>query len=337
VQCPPTFSRFDTIVSGSRKDSIELEKKDEADFKVFSDGSGYNDGIGAAAVLYRKGRYTPMDNLKFYIGSMSKHNTYEAETIGAILATWLLKTRPETIGKRVSLYIDNQSVISSISNPKATSGQHLVRHLIALANGLACNLGIRWISSHSKVRGNEKVDELAKDAADGRSSARINLPHLLRNPILTSASATKQAYHRTLKAKWEILWGKSDRSRRFAAFDEDFPFNSFRKRTYQLTRSQASLMIQIRSGHIPLNGYLFKINKSNTEFCQACEEDETNMQCRETVKHFLFECPSYSQEREDFVEKITRSHLNLKDIMLNTDHMRALAAFVNRTGRLKKP
>jgi ribonuclease HI len=278
-----------------------------------------------------------MDSLKFHIGPTTKHNTYEAETIGAILATWLLKTRPEVIGKKVSLYIDNQSVISSITNPKATSGQHLVRQLILLANSLACRLGIRWISSHSKVRGNEKVDELAKDAADGRSSARLNLPHLLRSPIPTSASATKQAYHRTLKAKWEVIWEKSDRSRRFAVFDEDFPFTSFRKRTYHLSRSQASLMIQIRSGHIPLNVYLFKINKSDTEFCQACEEGDANLQCRETVKHFLFECPSFSQEREELVDKITRSHLNLKDIMLSTDHMRALATFVNRTGRLKKP
>jgi hypothetical protein len=107
AQCPTTPSTFDTTVSGSRKGSIEMEKKDAADFKVFSDGSGYNDGIGAAAVLYRKGRYTPMDSLKFYIGPMTKHNTYEAETIGAILAMWLLKTRPEIISKKVSLYIDN--------------------------------------------------------------------------------------------------------------------------------------------------------------------------------------------------------------------------------------
>jgi hypothetical protein len=50
------------------------------------------------------------------------------------------------------------------------------------------------------------------------------------------------------------MWEKSDRSRWFAAFDEDFPLTSFRKRTYHLSRSQASLMTQIRSGHIPLNG-----------------------------------------------------------------------------------
>jgi ribonuclease HI len=76
--------------------------------------------------------------------------------IGAILATWLISNHPETVAKRVSLYTDNQSVLASLSNPKAMSGQHLVRHLRLLANSLVCRLEARWISGHRKVKGNKK-------------------------------------------------------------------------------------------------------------------------------------------------------------------------------------
>lgn len=292
VQCILRKPTFTIRVTKSREQSINWEKKDGADFKVYSDGSGREDGIGAAAVMYTKERVTPIGQLKVFMGPPTKRNTYKEEMIGAILATHLLSNCQETAGKRVSLYIDNQAVIASISNPKATSGQHLVCHLILLANSLACSLGIHWISSHSKVRGNERVDELAKEAASGRSSARVKLPLILRNPIPTSASATKQAYHSKMKTKWDNIWDVSDRSRRMEEIDENFPFHSFRKCTHNLTILQSSLMTQVRCGHIPLNGYLLRINKVDSDLCQACLESADNLHCRETVKHFLFECPS---------------------------------------------
>ena len=336
AQCPPRILCFTIKIADSRKDSIDWEKKDTADFKIFSDGSGMDGGIGAAAVLYTKERLTSIGHLKAFLGPPTKRNTYEAEVIGAILAVWLLSGCPETEGKRVSLYIDNQSVLASLSNPKATSGQHLIRHLILLANSLACILSMHWISSHSKVRGNEKVDELAKEAASGRSSARAKLPQILRDPLPTSASATKQAFHNKMKTKWDVIWEKSDRSRRMEDIDDDFPFNGFRRRTYLLSRRQASFMVQTRCGHIPLNSYLHRVNKSDTELCQSCLEAEDNLHNRETVKHFLFECPSLSQEREELVAKIGRSHLNICDIMQNADYMSALATFINRSGRFKE-
>ena len=194
---------------------------------------------------------------------------------------------------------------------------------------------LHWISSHSKVHGNEKVDELAKEAANGLSSARFDLPHLLRTPLPSSASAVKQGYHERIKKKWAASWEGSDRRRRIALIDDtcDFPFTSFRKRTYALSRSQARLMVQLRCGHIPLNGYLFRIGKSETEYCQECMDPENGTLCRETVNHFLFECASFDEDREELIKKINRSHLNLRDIMSKTNRMSALASYINKTGR----
>ena len=213
-------------------------------------------------------------------------------------------------------------MLQSLRNLKATSGQHLVGHLTCSANLLGCNLLVRWISSHSK--------ELAKEAANGSAIARVYLPQLLKMPVPVSASAIRQAFHGKLKNKWVDTLEESERRRRMGEIDEDFPYNKFRKPSYTstLSRNQASLMTQIRSSHVPLNSYLNKINRSDTYLCQACLEED-DLHCRETVKHFLFKCPAYRQEREELVGTIGRSHLS-------TDRMLALVRFIHVTGRLKK-
>ena len=74
-------SQYTTKIAKTREDSILYESQDTADYKIFSDGSGHDDGIGAAAILYRKGRATPVKSLKIYLGSPTKHNTFEAEVM----------------------------------------------------------------------------------------------------------------------------------------------------------------------------------------------------------------------------------------------------------------
>jgi hypothetical protein len=91
--------QFKTVIVDSREDSISFERNDSTDFKAFSDGSGQDEGIGASAILYKKGFVRPMKNLQMYLGPKSKHNTYEAEAVGAILAAWLIRNTPEVIGK----------------------------------------------------------------------------------------------------------------------------------------------------------------------------------------------------------------------------------------------
>jgi ribonuclease HI len=159
--------RFTTFIAKSREVSISYERNDTADYKAYSDGSGQEEGIGASAVLYRKGFVRPVKTIQAYMGTKTKHNTYEAEVAGALLATWIIRNTPETIGKTVSLYIDNQATVMALAGSKTKAGQYLINSTVTAANGLPCNLTIRWISSHSEVRGNEAADKLAKEAAQG--------------------------------------------------------------------------------------------------------------------------------------------------------------------------
>lgn len=331
---PRQPSRFALITDSSRENSIASELGDDADYRVFSDGSGHDNGIGAAAMLYRKGRISAIKKLQMFLGTPEEHNTYEAEAIGVLLAIWMLFNTPETIGKKVSLYTDNQSVISALASQGAKSGQYLLNAVRTAANAVGCKLTIRWISGHSKVKGNEDVDRLTKDAAEGRSSAAVNLPHLLRTPLPVSASATKQKYMASLKHQWSAAWNASPRKARIAQFGGEFPYSKFRKQVFMLSRKQSSTILQLRSAHFPLNAYLCRIGKTDSNRCQECDPDQEGPQPVETVNHFLFDCAAHDQAREELTAKIGRNFLNLADIMANTDRMKALVTFVNRTQRL---
>ena len=268
-------TKYTTTIAPSRKESIESEKSNKADFKIFSDGSGHKNGIGTAAILYKKGRLSGIKTLQAYIGTPDKHNTYEAEILGPILVLWILYNSPETLGKMVSLYTDNQSIIDALSSHKLAPGQYLINNLRTAANATMCKLEIKWISDHSKVKGNEAADNLAKEAALGRLSALANLPHILRNPLLFSVSALKQNYTSELKTQWSRLWDASPWKAKIKQLGDKFPFSKHHKMLHTLTRKQSSLILQLKCAHFPLNVYLHRINKSDTDRCQAYAKDQT--------------------------------------------------------------
>ena len=249
------------------------------------------------------------------------------------MALWTIETTPEMLGKRVTLYIDNQSIIMVMMSLKASPGQYLINSLRMMANNTGCLLTIRWISGHSKVKGNEDVNLLAKEAAEGRSTAIANLPHILRHHLLVSTSALKQDFNTSLKARWSKMWDTSLRKPRITQLGGSFLFSAFLNSLSLLTRKQSSLILQLQFGHFPLNIYLHKINKVDSNRCQAC--DEEGISPPETINHFIFECPAHNIAREELIAKIGINNLHLSDIMAHTDRMKALVTFINRTRRLR--
>lgn len=158
---------------------------------------------------------------------------------------------------------------------------------------------------------------------------------MMRNPIPISASATKQDFAAFLQTKWRETWINSPRFVKMAAMGGKFPFNGFRKRLNGLSRGHASMIMQIRSGHIPLNKYLNMIGKLDDDKCHECDHDQGNSP-RETVNHFIFDCPTHDEARRDLTATVGRNHFYLSNIMSKTDLMKALGTYINRTGRFKE-
>jgi len=192
---------------------------------------------------------------------------------------------------------------------------------------------IAWISSHSDVPGNERADSEAKLAAKGKSSDRGALPTLFRSPLPKNVAALKQHFHERLKLKWKARWQKSPQHNRLSRHDPQFPPSTFYKTRDKLSRREASLLMQIRTGHIPLKSYLYRINRTHNPLCEHCLEDD-NME--ETLRHYLFECRGFATERAIMARHIGRGSNDFKHILSNTRNITHLIEYVMATKRFTR-
>lgn len=118
---------FETEIKESREDSIAAEKADKAEIKIYTDGSGYEGGAGAAAVMYRNNSANP-EILRYHLGDLKDHSTYESEIVGLILAVWLIrKLRQDELGEKdISIYIDCKSIIETVMT-SSSKGSRLLQ------------------------------------------------------------------------------------------------------------------------------------------------------------------------------------------------------------------
>lgn len=255
---------------------------------------GYGGNAGAAAILYRGDN--PPRKLRYHLGILQEHTTYEAESVGSLLAVHLLSREKDI--SMVSIGTDSQAVLQTLGNSKKCPRQYIanavakqISNIIRKAENNQVQLTMSWVSEHHRVEGNEAVDAEAKKAAEGHLSKEKRLPVLLRGaPLPHSISAIRQAYQHALKGKWRAKWEKSPRFTRLNKFNDTLPSNRFLKSINELSQSHSSIIIQLRSGHVPLNRYLHRIGKSDSASCEQCQDGD------EMVQHFILECPAYQWE-----------------------------------------
>ena len=159
-----------------------------------------------------------------------------------------------------------------------------------------------------------------------------NLPSFLTDETLPlSSSATKQASDALLHGLWRSEWAMSPQFSKLSRIDPSMPSKGFRKLTSKLSRAQASILIQLRSGHIPLAKHLFRISKVPSLVCPSCQSDE------ESVHHFLFNCPTWRHECW-FMGRTLGPKAKSADHVLNSQKgVEVLLKFVGSTGWLKHP
>lgn len=191
---------------------------------------------------------------------------------------------------------------------------------------------MQWVPGHEGLQGNEAVDGEAKAAAEGDSSWKARLPVLLRGSRLpTSASAAKQFFFEDTKERWAREWKRSPRYQRILRVDESTPSNKFLTLAGELKRNEASLLFQLRTGHIPLRAHLYKIKKATSPSCPHCGNDDQH----ETVFHYLIQCEHYRHERHILFLKLKRMASSLSYLLTSDDAVAPLLSFVHATSRLR--
>ena len=329
---------FRISIPSDKETSKRLEANANETIRVFTDGSMHNDKVGAAAVLYRNGR--PTRTLRLHMGPASQHTVYEAEMVGLLLGIHLIKTEPRSRTSCI-LGADNQAAIQALRSELNKPGQHLAAEILRTAKQLGRERGnknyrltIRWTAGHVGIPGNERADEEAKKAATGSSSERAELPRHLRKGLAKSITALRQHHNEATNKRWKQEWNDSVRFKRLKSSDTISPHSKKYLALisdHRISRRMASILFQLKVGHVPLNGFLHRIGKVDSPRCPACGE------ARETAEHFILRCPNYAYERWA-LHKHTRSNApSLEDILSDPKLTIPLINYIEATSRFEKP
>ena len=153
----------------------------------------------------------------------------------------------------------------------------------------------------------------------------FKLPPLLHSaPLACSITAAKQQFRTSLMLDWKNRWSESPCFQCAAKIDSRLPDTSFLQLTKEISKLQASVLFQLRSEHIPLRKYLFRISKTDSPVCALCQHGD------ETVHHFLFNCPAHHHARFNLGRALGH-HSKLLHYLLGNKALKLLIRFVNDT------
>jgi ribonuclease HI len=298
---------------------------------AYSDGSCINNGVGAAAEMYCNGTLT--SSATFFLGPETEHTVFESELIGILMALgMILQTDTSTTSAVIGL--DSQAAIRATFLHHSASASYILDHITQSIDDLIAqrpnfSLRLQWIPGHVGITQNESVDAKAKTAAEGRSSAISFLPPSPFRPgqLPRSKAAGLADFSRQLKAAASHELTLSPRYRRIADIDRSSPSNRFQKLVDGLPRKQAALLYQLRSGHVPLNYHLHRIGKADSPACDKCGFH------RETVLHFLTQCPAYSAQRAILSQKLGHHARSVPFLLANKTSLTPLFRFISTSRR----
>ena len=127
---------------------------------------------------------------------------------------------------------------------------------------------------------------------------------------------------------WKRRWKGSPRYMLLCPIDKSAPSKKFLRLVKGLDRRQASLLTQLRTGHIGLNRHLFRIRKVESPVCPHCRGITV-----ETIKHVLLDCPFYQRERHILQLKLRRNASSIPYLLSTPAATKHLLTFIHSTGR----
>jgi hypothetical protein len=229
------------------------------------------------------------------------------------------------------------ATVTITQNQRSRPGQYLVDTLLAQLDKLYernpdVQVTMRWTPGHVGVPGNEYADEQAKKAAEEDSSPVRDLPQLLRrkDKLPHSKSAAIKTFKGSIRTKMEAYAHSSKYLRKLARLDPKFKPSKYATTAASLPRRQSALLVQLRSGHVPVQKHLHRIKKAATATCPGCGTTE------ETVMHYLLHCRKYNEQRKVLRRELGRKASEPTYLLSNTKALPALFRYIAATRRFDK-
>ena len=288
---------------------------------IYTDGSGIMEKIGAAAY-----NQTLNEMAHQHLGRHSEYNVYSAELTALDLGVTMWQNHAHDY-PQCYIFIDSQAACSSIQQPRRQSGQCILASILDRIDQIMEHhpqrkLKIIWIPGHMDIEGNEYADQEAK-----RAAIDPTVRQLFRHPPLKSSRI--QQIKAMAKTQWNRQWIENTKtSKHLRRIHQSKGSNWDRNYT---TRSQdekrAHRVVQLRTGHCGLNKYLHRFGKRYSPYC-SCGY------AKETVEHFILECPNYKVQRKELRKMVGIWKMRIDKLLGDITLLKYTMEYVRTTKRM---
>lgn len=322
---PPFITKIETDKKSAKAAHDDMGH-DDTTLCIYTDGSGIDGHVGAAAVSPQI-----MQILRRYLGSDKDHNVYTAEVTALELAAEIAILSPSSYTKCI-IYVDSQAAIKGINKPGKQSGQTILISAIAkiqaLADGRRMAIEFVWVPGHEDVEGNEMADKAAKEAAKSEGND-ASIPRSTHKPLKATRS---QCIKREITNEWNESCQRQSLNReanhllRITKKPNALRGNKLYN-AVDLTRRQTAQLARLRSGHCSLNQYLHRFGHARSRKC------ECGSGANETVEHFLLHCPRYDRQRARLVREVGVQGMRVEKLLGRAKMIQHTLKYVDETRR----
>lgn len=302
---------------------------------IYTDGSGFEGHIGAAAVNIHDSDTVISD--RRHLGTGRQSTVYAAELSGIemALARAIKNNKAKPIKAReVTLFSDSQAAIQAVQNPQRPSGQYVLGVIYDRVRTLRSRhssfVTLRWIPAHNGVPGNEVADSSAKLAAIESAGGATDGGAGSDKPTIRLAAAAKRMVRARIQDRWRKQWD-AERTAQPTKRLVEWPNKKVLRLYEGLSKPRSSIMIQIRSMRIALRHFLYKINAADSDKCPCGEGSQT-------PKHVLLQCQTFSGLRRELFDKLFQAgasnHTDYDTLVSDPLAIRYVAKFMHQTGLL---
>ncbi|KAI7722998.1 hypothetical protein KC353_g1 [Hortaea werneckii] len=186
-------------------------------------------------------------------------------------------------GQVTHVFTNNRTVLVTLRNGTRRSGQWIISGILKHVRRLKEShnrVVFAWAPVSSAFELGQKAKQLAQRSTDEKRVVK-GRPRLTRSMVQKTQERLKRVTEQVPAAVGASL----------RRIDTAWPGTHTRRMYDDLTKRQASILAQLRTGMTPLNGYLHNIKAVESNLCECGEAVESR-------EHFVLRCARWSGQRK---------------------------------------